>query len=129
MIRGIIVAIFSILLLGACSSQQIADVETLPTGDAERGKILFEQSNNGAPSCSSCHHTNDESLVGPGLENLMQRAESHTEYHSAQDYIYTSIVRPSKTIADGYSNMMYAEYSSKLSDQEIADLIAFLSSL
>lgn len=130
MIRGIIAIISGVMLLAACSTQEIVDITTLPIGDAEQGSRLFEQTINGAPACSSCHQINDEDLVGPGLAGIMQRAASHSEeYASPQEYLYISIVRPSKTIADGYSNMMYAEYKSKLSDQDIADLLAFLSDL
>ncbi|MCA9913378.1 MAG: cytochrome c [Anaerolineae bacterium] len=121
------VAFFIVLigLLAACESQPM-DVSALPEGDAERGAALFSESINGAPTCSSCHALTDERMTGPGLAGYSERAASQVEGESAEEYTYQSIVRPSAHLVEGYGNLMYAEYRSRLSEQQVADLMAYL---
>jgi cytochrome c2 len=87
---------------------------------------LFNSNVNGSPACGTCHRVTEQTLVGPGLLGYGERAGSEVEGQSAEEYTYLSIVRPADHIVEGFSNVMYTEYQSKLSRQEIADLIAYL---
>jgi cytochrome c2 len=116
-----------LLMSGACASKPPAIPFTdLPAGDANSGEKLFLQSINDAPACASCHDLTHEKLTGPGLQGISQRAGGRVEDQSAAEYIYLSIVRPSRYIVRGFSNRMYTDYEGKLEPQDIADLIAFL---
>lgn len=121
------IAIFVVVigLLSACNSQS-AGLASLPEGDAERGAELFTERVNGTPACISCHALSDESRTGPGVAGYGEIAGSRVGGQSAEEYTYQAIVRPSAHLVEGYGNLMYAEYRSRLSEQQIADLMAYL---
>ena len=123
------VGFIALLLLAACNAVPDINSKTLPEGDAERGETLFHESVDGTASCVSCHLTTDETLIGPGLAGIAERAASRVDGLSAVDYIVDSIVHPANFIVSGYSNLMYAGYGRKLSEQDIADLLAYLLTL
>ncbi|MDQ7027065.1 MAG: cytochrome c [Anaerolineae bacterium] len=120
-----------LLFISACTSNAtpLADVDSLPTGDAQRGAELFTQRINGAPSCASCHTLTDVQAAGPGLAGYSQRVATRVEGLSALDYTYNSILHPSSYIVDGYSNLMYQQFRNKLNNQALADIIAYLLTL
>ncbi len=125
--RAACMAVF--FLIAACSSSQVAKFSDLPAGDATRGAVLFTQSINGAPTCSSCHNLDDSTLAGPGLKGYGARAGTRVDGQSAAEYTYDSIVQPAAFIVSGFSNSMYTQFGSKLSPQQSADLIAYLLTL
>jgi hypothetical protein len=55
------------------------------------------------------------------------RAGSIIPGKSAEDYLRESILDPSSHIAEGFPDSMYQNYGRELTDQEIADLVAFLA--
>lgn len=128
-LRIIVISIVALFALAACNSSSLPTIQDLPEGDAARGEILFHEGINGAPACSSCHHTNSETLVGPGLQGVSERASTRVEGLSAKEYILTSILQPANFVVSGFSNLMYTGYHSKLSSQNLADLIAYLLTL
>ena len=90
----------------------------LPEGEASNGEQLHT-----TLGCAACHSIDDDVIVGPGWQGLYARAGERTDL-DAEDYIVQSITKPSKFIAEGFTNVMPAfDY---LSDQELADLIAFV---
>ncbi|MDX1993083.1 MAG: c-type cytochrome [bacterium] len=110
-------------------TEATGEAAALDVGDAQRGAALFEQSIGGAPACSTCHLPTDERRVGPGLAGVGSRAAERVPGQSAQDYLYTSITQPGAHVVEGYVNVMPGNYAEVLSQQQIADLIAFLLSL
>ena len=49
---------------------------------------------------------------------------------SAAEFLEQSIVEPDAVITEGFSpGVMYQNYGSELTEQEIADLVAFLETL
>ena len=49
---------------------------------------------------------------------------------SAEDYLRESIVDPNAFVVDGYgANIMTGTYGSSLTEQQIADLVAYMQSL
>jgi cytochrome c553 len=125
MIRKIAL-ILVLVSLAACSPSEGVDISGLPEGNVTRGEALFQETINGSPACSTCHNINDVKLVGPSFAGYGTIAETRVEGQSAAEYTYQSIVRPADHIVDGYGNLMYTQYQSKLSEQEIADLMAYL---
>lgn len=123
-----------VLVLSACGSSSIdieevrAELAALPEGSAERGEALFAESINGMPSCISCHALGDDrdGLAGPPMGGYPERAGSTIEEQNAELYTYTATVYPASHIVSGYGNLMYTEYGSRLNDQQIADLIAYM---
>lgn len=124
--RMLMIGILCLFALAACESGVTVDIESLPAGDATDGASLFDKSIHGAPACSSCHQLNAETLTGPGMAGFAERAEARVEGETAAEYTLNSILHPSQFVVSGFSNLMYAGYSRKLSEQNLADLIAFL---
>ena len=128
--RDIFVIAAVLLLLAACSpGEPETAFSDLPEGDAARGEMLFSQSINEAPACNTCHRVDGVTIVGPPLDGFGETGAERVEGQSAAEYAYFSIVRPSRHVVRGYSNVMFSDYESKLSAQDIADLIAYLTRL
>jgi cytochrome c oxidase subunit 2 len=81
------------------------------------------------PSCSTCHSTGHDVIVGPGLGGLRGVADKRVNEQSAIEYIHTSILDPGAFVVSGFENMMPSAYSRVLSEQDIADLTAYLLTL
>lgn len=118
--------VLSLFVLAGCGATESDDFASLPIGDATRGEALYTESINGAPPCSACHALSEEVMTGPSLAGYNEIASTRVEGQSAEQYTYNAIIRPAIHIVQGYGNVMYTEYGSKLSDQDTADLIAFL---
>lgn len=126
--RLLFVFMVVVLLLVACSGgggqeAQPAQGGGEVKGDPARGEALFKEATiGGAPGCSTCHSLEPgKNLVGPSLAGIGAKGE---------DYIRESIVDPNATIAEGFTpNVMYQNYGKDLSEQQIADLVAFLATL
>ena len=128
---GFIFVLPLLIFLVACSSdkQQSISLETLPPGDPVRGQALFSQSVSGAPACSTCHLLDDTVLVGPGMKGYVSRAADRIQGTNAEQYTLDSITQPASYIVPGFSNIMYNQFATKLTPQDIADLVAYLLTL
>lgn len=123
--RRLFVLLLLVIAVAACESEPPSVVfEDLPPGDAGSGQKLYLQSVNDAPTCASCHE--GEGLLGPNLADYRTVAGDRVDGESAEEYTYWSIVRPTRHVIQGYSNVMYQEYEDVLTEQDIADLIAYL---
>ena len=98
----------------------VGTVQTQTTqakGDAAAGKKVFD-----AQGCGSCHTfkpAGSTGNVGPNLTEALQGKDA--------DFIHESIVDPNAEVASGFQpNVMPQTYGSQLSDQQLADLVAFL---
>ena len=109
------------LVLAGASAVDLAALAQpveLPEGVASNGEQLHT-----TLGCAACHSIADDVIVGPGWKGLYARAGERTDLE-AEDYLVQSITKPSKFIAEGFTNVMPSfDY---LSDQELADLIAFV---
>lgn len=124
----LLVAFVLLVALAACSpsAAEPTEVTPLPPGDATHGAQLFVESVNNAPTCHTCHELDETSLVGPGMKGYGARAATRVEGLTAIQYTYESITKPASYVVPGFANGMYNGYASKLSQQDIADLIAYL---
>ena len=125
-----------LLLLAACGGGDTSDggqAEAV-SGDPGRGETLFNQSSIGSASasgCMTCHSLEEGvTLVGPSLAGVAARAPERVPELSAEEYLRQSIVEPNAYVVEGFSEgLMYQNYGRELTDQQIADLVAFLLTL
>ena len=97
------------------------------TGDPNHGQELY----NGALGCAGCHTT----TVGPPMDGTFTRVQN-TRLNdpalagfTAEQYLVESILVPNAYIAPGYpSDTMPQDFGTKLSVQDLADIVAFLES-
>lgn len=124
------------LVLVACGGSDTAERTSgeAGAGDAARGESLYKKTAIGAasaPGCITCHSLDEGvTLVGPPHAGIGTAAASRVAGMSAEEFIRQSIIEPDAEVTQGFSpGVMYQNYGSDLSDQEIADLVAFLASL
>lgn len=119
------------LVLCACSP-------AAAPGDAARGKQVFESpvaSPRGEqPPCSRCHAVEKDkpspSGLGTNFYDIGARAAGTVSGQSAEQYLRTSIVDPDAYLAGGFQDgLMYREYGKALTEQQIADLVAYMLTL
>jgi len=128
----VVMLLVSVMFLSGCESDPpkiLFDDIDMTVADAGSGEKLFLQSNNGAPTCISCHSIDSSRGVGPSLQSIAETAGNRNNGQSAEEYLYWSIIRPSLSLTTGYSNLMYAKYGETFEPADIADLIAYLLSL
>jgi mono/diheme cytochrome c family protein len=93
----------------------------LAQGNAEAGREVFNTTAN--PACGTCHTfqaAGSTGTLGPDLDQSLQGQDAEA--------IYESIVNPDAEIAEGFQpNVMPKDYGQKLSDKQLADLVAFLT--
>jgi mono/diheme cytochrome c family protein len=89
-----------------------------PAGDPEAGQSVFT-----AQGCGGCHAldaTGSSASVGPDLDETLQGKDA--------EYVRAAIVEPNAEVAQGYApNIMPQDYGDKLSDKQLADLVALLT--
>jgi cytochrome c oxidase subunit 2 len=112
-----------VTILGACSpSSSSAPVDLSPEAAAGR-----EISINAG--CASCHGADGNGNVGPkwiGLADSQVTLSDGTVVTADEDYLYTSIKEPGAMKRRGAVGIMP---SNKLTDQEIASIIAYIRAL
>jgi len=69
-------------------------------------------------------------LIGPGMLNILERAEARVEGQTAAQYLFTSIVNPDDYVVEGFSDELMPEIWDDLySTLEIAHIMAYLATL
>jgi mono/diheme cytochrome c family protein len=96
--------------------------ETIPLdqGDPAAGEAIFTET--AQPACGSCHTygpAGTDATVGPNLDDSLAGDDPES--------ILESIVNPSATLTEGFTDLMPKDYGEKLDDTQLADLVAFLS--
>ena len=122
--RAVLIVLFGLLLVGCGGEETISPtgpvVGTLPTaakGDPAAGKTSFNDA-----GCGGCHTfapAAAKGSIGPNLDEALQGKDA--------DFIKESITDPNAEVASGFQpGIMPQDYSSQLTSQQIADLVAFL---
>ena len=131
MIQRIFVCLAFTFMLAACTYYY--DALSSKPGDAERGAVLFQRGTGDvAPPCSTCHKVSVGGIgvaLGPNLEGIGAIAATRVDGMSAEEYIRESILNPDSFIVPGSRVSMYPAFSDHLSEQDIADLVAYLLTL
>lgn len=120
----IIISLIAALLLAGCA--------TTLSGDPERGAQLFAQGQADAPPCSTCHQVVSGQVgfsLGPDLVGIAERGATRVAGMTAAEYLRQSILEPHRYVVPGYRDMMYPDYRTQLTEQNIEDLIAYLLTL
>lgn len=120
------------LVLTACGGGSSSGADL--TGDAAKGETLYKQTTvgpNNAPGCVTCHSLEaGVTIVGPSHAGIGTRASTQVEGKSAEEFLRESIVSPDAHIVEGFTaGVMYPNYAKDLSEQEVADLVAYLLTL
>ncbi len=93
--------------------------ETVAEGNAEAGKAVF---NEASPACGTCHTfapAGTDGTTGPNLDEALEGDDAQT--------ILESIVNPDAEITEGFdAGIMPKTYGEDLSEEQLADLVAFL---
>jgi cytochrome c oxidase subunit 2 len=88
------------------------------------GRQLFTQF-----GCNACHKLTDAGAagaVGPALDGLGGRAGTTVSGQSAEDYVRTSIVKPSAYVVPNFQPIMPGDYGQRMSQQEIDAMVKYL---
>jgi mono/diheme cytochrome c family protein len=93
-------------------------------GDATKGKPLFLS--NGCGGCHTYKAAGTAGKVGPDLDNLAADATKANQ-GSPQAYAATSIKNPGSYVVPGFPDGVMPSYGGQLTDQQVADLVAFLT--
>lgn len=89
--------------------------------DPTHGEALFA-----TYGCAACHDSAASTGVAPAMDGIVERAGEGRPPLTAEAYIYESIIHPGAYLVEGYSNVMPANFRERLSDQDLADMIAYL---
>ncbi|HEX2908543.1 MAG TPA: cytochrome c [Phototrophicaceae bacterium] len=97
------------------------------SGDAKRGKEIFH----GTANCATCHRVDtEETFVGPSLKTIANRAGYKRLNMDAKTYLYNVIVNPDLNIIPlTKPGIMPRTFEKQLTQQDIADIIAYLLTL
>jgi mono/diheme cytochrome c family protein len=88
-------------------------------GDAAKGKEVFEA------NCAICHEVTDQDKVGPGLKGISKKGPHKLSDGTEHKDHSPAVLR--KQIVEGGGAM--PPVGAALSDQEVADVIAYLQTL
>lgn len=97
---------------------------SLPPGDPANGELLF----NGTLACYTCHSMDGSVLVGPSMPGVQGRMPEG--YGSIEEYLAESIWYPDVHKVPGFEDaQMLQDFSARMSEQDLADVIAYLLTL
>lgn len=100
----------------------------LDRGDAGRGEALFQR-----VGCLGCHTVRGTGgTIGPDLSAVALRAPERAAARGlgrSELYFVESIVEPQAYVVEGYAPVMLDWRQMNLTEQDLADLAAFLATL
>ncbi len=76
--------------------------------------------------CVVCHRDGAQNGLAPSWVGIAARAATRRPPMPAAAYIYQSITDPSAYVVSGFTDVMPKDFAQRLSDQQLADLIAYL---
>jgi cytochrome c2 len=95
-------------------------VEVVQQANAQHGEVLFN-----TLGCQICHM--QENGAGPNMNGISARAASRREGYNAESYLYESITNPNAFVVNEYqAGVMPQNFASRLSQQDLYDIIAYL---
>lgn len=118
------------LAAGQVLAVDILDAQLIPTADAGRS-LYFETTIGTNTGCRICHSLDaNVTIVGPSLSGIGTTAATRIPGMSAEEYLRQSIVDPDAYVVEGFpSGQMIPTYLEILSEEEVDNLVAFLSTL
>jgi mono/diheme cytochrome c family protein len=105
--------------------------KTLPAGDATKGEALAT-----SLGCVGCHvlgntgpawaATGSEPGVASRAATRISQADYTGAATTADQYLFEAIVNPAVYLSPNFTNLMPATYSTQMTEQDMADLLAYL---
>lgn len=114
------------LLLTACGQQSNL------AGDPRAGETLFQQATiDSAPGCKTCHSIEPGKVtIGPSLAGVAKSAAERVPGQTTEEYLRNCILDPNQYVVDGFSRgLMYQKFKDVLTDDQVNNLVAYLSTL
>ena len=112
----------------ATSVPPAARPEPPAAGNPESGQQIAK-----TVGCAGCHSIDGTKIVGPSWKGLFGKTETFADGSTAvvdAAYIRESVLTPSaKVVADYPDGVMPKTFGDQLSEEQIADLIAYIMSL
>ena len=111
------------------TTTQAIQLAVLPPGDATAGEALFNMAMavRFNDECSTCHSADGAARGwGPVLDGVSAEAGDRVEGLTGEEYLQQSIIAPRAYALEGWGLHMPTNYGRILSEQDIADLIAYL---
>jgi len=141
-----LVLIVVLLALSACGggAAKPAGSESQPAaaagGSAEAGKKLFSEpviKSAGSPGCVTCHSLEKgKTLVGPSMAGIatvaaadIKSADYKGTAKTVEEFLKESIVNTDVMVTQGFQPGIMPKTYTKLSAQEVSDLVAYLMTL
>jgi len=140
----LIVVVLALTACGGGGAAKPAGGESQPaaaaSGNVDNGKKLFNEpviASAGSPGCVTCHSLEkDKTLVGPSLAgiatdaaNTVKEATYKGTAKNADEWLRESILNPNVDVPDGFKPDIMPKTFTKLSAQELNDLVAYLQTL
>lgn len=101
---------------------ETAAAQFAANGDATNGETLI----NGALGCAACHVIGAQSGIAPPFVGVATVAATRNPELSAAAYLYESIINPAAYLVEGYQNAMPANFATRVTDQDMGDMLAYL---
>ena len=109
-------------------------------GNADSGKKLFNEpviASAGSPGCVTCHSLEKgKTLVGPSMAGIateaaadLKKADYKGTAKTTEEFLKESIVSPDVMVTQGFQPGIMPKTYTKLSAQEVNDLVAYLMTL
>lgn len=103
----------------------------LPQGDAQHGQALVAQF-----GCTACHiaaptgpawmPTPDQPGIGARAQTRFTQPDYTGKATNAEQYLFEAIVNPSAYLVPNFQDIMPKTFATQLTDQDMADIIAYL---
>lgn len=123
---GVVMFLFSGESLRTDETEQTAPL-LIDTEAAARGEQLAAQ-----VGCLACHTIDGTPGTGPtfrGLAGSARLLETGETVIADDAYLLDAIVNPRAAVVEGFDPVMPDDYSDRLSQQEITDLVEYIKSL
>ena len=104
-----------------------AQTGTVSEDPVVRGELVAQQF-----GCTACHSSDGSELVGPtwmGIYGSTEMLDDGSSILVDSNYLIQSIREPGFQIVSGYQNIMPENIGADMTDEQIADVIAFIESV
>lgn len=130
-IRRLLPGAIALTFLAGCAAGA-RDGDPLAGEKLFTGKTPIASTRGTVPACAGCHGITPDgrSPLGPSLWGVADRARTRVRGMTATEYLRQSVLDPDAVLVDNYQEgIMFRGYRDSLSEQQIADLVAYLLTL
>lgn len=110
-----------VFLIGCGEEEVVVPTPTPLSAELQLGVKVFSD------NCAICHATTPDTVIrGPSMHQLVARAGERVDGQDARTYIYSSIMRPSDYVVDGYEDVMPSTLAKTMTGEELDAVVAYL---